>query len=264
MTAIDPNILLGVLKHLLMPVARFCIRHALKIQDFLEVGKAVFMRAAQEELERNFQEGSASRLSAMTGMHRRDVMRLKGSEAYGGSMGKGLIAKVVGQWRTKKKYLTKSGKPRPLTLGSYAEFAELVASVSQDLSPGAVYFELERVKAVTREGDIVKLNVQNYYPKGDVLAGFNIVERDTEDLICAVEENLFGSSKLPHLHLRTEYDRVRANASEKVKVWLLKEGYAFQVRVRDKIAKFDQDVNPDPKYKGEFIRVALGTFCRIK
>lgn len=198
----------------------------------------------------------------MTGMHRRDVMKFS-TGAPETDRSKSLISKVVGQWRTNKRYLNKKGGPRVLNLGLNSEFTELVGAVSQDLNPATVLFELERLGSVIRVEGGVKLQVETYVPKGDVLAGFNILGADSEDLTAAVEENLFENPSLPHLHLRTEFDRIRVDVADKIKLWLLKEGQAFHAKVREYISKFDQDVNPDSKYSGGFMKVVLGAFSKV-
>lgn len=262
MSVIERKLIICGLRAILTPVARYCIRHALKFQDLLDCAKGVILKVAQEELDRNFQQITHSRLSIMTGLQRRDVLKYASliSQSEGD---KSLIAKIIGQWRTQKRYLTKHGAPKVLTLGFNSEFTELVRSVSHDLTPTTVLFELERVGTVVRTEKGVALKMQNYIPKGNVAAGFNILTADSDDLISAVEENLFDNPKLPNLHLRTEYDRVRADAKDELKLRLLKEGQEFHARMRDLISKFDQDVNREPNYMGDFIRVVLGSFSKV-
>lgn len=262
MGQIEAKLGIYALGALLAPVARFCLRNSFKFQDFLECSKAAFIRVAKEELEEKSEAVSASRLSVMTGMHRRDVSKFKAGQPRSETE-RNLISKVIGQWRTNKKYLSTDGEARDLGLGVGSEFSELVNSVSQDLKPASVLFELERIGAVERIETGARLRKQAYVPKGDIKAGLQILERDLNDLICAVEENLFVAPRLPNHHLRLEYDKVRADAGDDLKVLLLKEAHAFQVKMRDLIAKFDQDANPDPDYKGGFSRVVFGTFGRV-
>lgn len=261
MLRIDKKIGVQALDALLSHVVRFCFRHSFKFQDLVERIKVIFLRIATEELEKKAEKVTVSRLSLITGMQRRDVTKFKAGPAIVDT-DKGLIPKVLGQWQTNRRFLTKEGHPKILELGAKSEFSELVRSVSQDLRPASVLFELERIGAVKKVPGGAQLQVESYVPKGDVITGLNIFRRDLEDFTVAVEENLFTNPKLPNHHLRAEYDKVRATAVEALKAWFLKEGHAFQVRVRNQIAEHDQDSNPDPNYEGDFVRVVFGTFSR--
>jgi hypothetical protein len=105
--------------------------------------------------------------------------------------------------------------------------------------------------------------VHNYIPKGDPNAIFSILSNDLEDLTVAVESNSFANEELPHLHLRTEYDRVRPEGIPALKAWFLREGHQFHLRARAEMAKYDQDVTPDPNFKGKGARVTVTAFSLI-
>lgn len=263
MAKFERTLLIQALSLVLMPVARLCLRNSLKIQDLMGCAKTCFLRAAEEELKRQGEKVTPSRLSIMSGMQRKDIARCTAGHSEPSS-GKALITKVVGQWQTDKRFLTGKGTPRALTIGQESEFARLVAAVSCDVNPATVLFELERTGSIIRTGESIKLCAETYLPLDDAMAGFNILSMDSDDIISAVEENILTSPRLPHLHLRTEYDRIRADRTEEIKTWLLKEGNAFHTRARNFISKFDEDVNPNPKYRGEFSKVVLGSFSRVR
>jgi hypothetical protein len=181
------------------------------------------------------------------------------------SLSRDVITKVVGQWRQDKRFTTKAGQPRVLSFGEISsQFHELVGTVSQDLNPGTVLFELLRVKAVEETKTGLRLTVQSYVPKGDVVAGFSILANDTDDLTRAVEENVLGNDEVPHLHARTVYDSVRADALPEIKLWLLKEGHQFHGRVREYVSSFDQDINPDATYSGKKSTIVVGSYSRVE
>ena len=263
MPQVQRKLLLQCFKLLLRPLVSFSLKHSLKLQDLIECVKIVFVEGAKAHLLREGKAVTSSRVSVMTGVHRRDVARIQREETYLEDSG-GLITRVVGCWRTDIRFTTKNRKPRVLSCGTQlSEFSELVRCVNSDLNPATVLFELERVGAVQRTKGGAQLVMESYIPKGDPLEGFQILSRDVEALLCSVEENVIRQPEVPHLHLRMEYDRVRAEAVPALKEWFLKEGHAFQVRARDLVAQHDQDVNPDSSYKGEEVRVVLGCFSNI-
>ena len=144
------KLLLEGLKQLLRPVARFCLNRSIKIQDAGEMLKYAFLEIAKEELQRDAKLVSNSRLSVMTGLHRRDVVRLllDGVEI---SESAPLLLRVIGQWQQDSRFADKKGHPKSLSIeGKKSEFVDLVQSISKDLNPYTVLFELERVGAVRR------------------------------------------------------------------------------------------------------------------
>jgi hypothetical protein len=255
--------LLEGLKLLLRPVAKFCLRRSIKIQDGIEMLKHAFIEVAREELERTGRLVSNSRLSVMTGLHRRDVVRLL-LEGVVVTENAPLLLRVIGQWQESSELRLKSGEPRPLTFeGKNSEFVELVRSISKDLNPYTVLFELERVGAVVREESRLRLVTDVYVPSGNLKEGLGLLGRDVEDLLLAVEDNLFRSPSIPHLHIKTHYDNVILSAIPELRSWCLEQGAEFHARIRKKLAKYDKDLNPRLKSEEGGGVVAVGTFSRI-
>jgi hypothetical protein len=257
-------ILVKILLLLLRPVVAFCLRHSLRLQDIIECSKAVFVELGRRELERGSSKANVSRLSAMSGVHRRDVTRmLKDGPAK--NYEKDLITKVVGQWQTDSRFTTSKHLPRVLSISTErSEFNDLVYSVSKDLNPGTVFFELERVGAIESTPRGIKLVIESYVPKGDPVAGFNIWANDAEDLTETVEENVLSEGDIRQFHARTSYDNVRPDAVPEMKRWFGREGHEFHARVREYVSQFDQDINPDPKFKGRGVKVTFSSFSNVK
>ena len=253
----------NTLKILARPIVEFCLRNSLRIQDLEQCFRQVLVEAAREEIERKGGKVTDSRLSIMTGLHRREITRLVKSDPVSETNGN-LITKIVGHWQTDKRFCLKSGRGRTLSLDREGgEFYKLVRSISSDLNPATVLFELERTGAVERTEQGVRLVEKEYIRRGDLEGGFRVVGADIGDLIGAAECNLLEKRDIPQLHLRTEYDRVREDAIPRIQKWILNEGHALHQRARAFISRFDQDVNPQLKYSGRFQKVVLGSFGRV-
>ncbi len=256
------KLLLDCLKVLLRPAVGFAFRHSLHIQDIVECAKVEFIALAEREAEQEARKVNVSRLSAVTGLHRRDVIRLF-RESREKIEPRSVISRVMGQWQHNRRYTTQSGKPRVLTVeGRESEFSKLVGSISNDLHPGTVLSELERIGAVRQTKLGVQLVAEVYIPKDDLKQGLSILAADVGDLSGAVLENVIDAPKLPNLHARTEYDNVDPSAVPAIKKWLLKEGSAFHRRAREFIAKFDRDFRDtaDTGATKKRARVSVGTF----
>ncbi len=257
------NTVLACLRIIMKPIMRFCLRHSLRIQDVLEAAKIALIDVAREDIEAAGQKVNVSRLSVTTGLHRRDVMRIYRDEDII-SEPQGMISRIIGQWQSDKRFTTKAKKPRVLTAdGDNSEFYKLIRLVSNDVHPGTVMFELERGGIIERVPRGVRLAVSAYVPKNDPEEGFILLAQDTEDLIDAVEENIFKPQDVPNLHVRTEYDRISEDAVPKIRDWLLAEGSAFHARARKFISQYDLDINPKAKGKDRPVKVSLGSFSKL-
>jgi hypothetical protein len=254
-----------LLRALLRPAARFCARHALKVQDVIDCFKAEFLSVAEEELQKQNAKVTRSRLSVITGLQRRDIDRLLQGTPPKREQSN-LIFRIINQWRMDRRFSTKPGVPKVLSLTSETgDFAKLVASVSSDIGPATVLFEMIRMKFVEQTPRGVRLLVENFIPRGaqKIDEGADILSADLSDLTDTVEANVFEETNPPRHHLRTEYDKIRPEGVEYLQSWFLREGHAFHLRARAELAKFDQDVNPDPSFKGETARVSFSSFNAI-
>jgi hypothetical protein len=233
-----------LLSLLLRPLAKFCVRHAIKIQDLIEGLKIELLRAAKEDLVRRKATITPSKLSIATGIRRREISRLEvvGSES---SAPRNLVTRVIGLWQDDPQFRTKSGSPRVLSADSESnEFAALVRKASRELYPATVLFELERIGAVARSARGIKLLVENYLPADDRLKGFEFISKQIEDLLQCADRNLFSEGKLPHHQLYTEYDGIREEDALKVQKWFLQFGHELHRKVRSYLSVHDQDLNP--------------------
>lgn len=258
------RIVLAALRVALRPLVRLAMRNTFKLMDLFELLKVVFVDVATEELRSVGDAASTSRISVMSGVHRRDAARiLKSSEPVRESQD--LIARVIGQWSTDPKFSTKSGKPRVLTAeGMESEFAQLVQAVSVDVAPYTVLYEMERTGRCERTPHGVKLCSQLFViPKGDIEAGYSMLGEDVSDLISAVEANVFDDTELQNLHLKTEFNNIDPKALPEIRQWLLTQGSDFHKRVEQYLASFDRDIHQTRRQVQNPARVSFGSFSFI-
>lgn len=248
------------LRLLLRPIARFCSRHSFHIQDLVEAAKAAFLDVAHEELQEGEREVSVCKLSAFTGLHRRDVDRIFKHEEIRDS-GQGLVNRVIGQWQQSKRFCAQNGKPRVLIVKEGKdEFKDLVESVTTEVTPGTILFELQRIGAVQETRDGLKLTARVYLPRGDMKQGFRMVQSDIDDLVRAVEGNLLGPAGEYNLHLKTSYDKIPVSSVPEIREWITREGSALHQKARNYLSQYDLDIHPELPSDVPVTRVALGTF----
>lgn len=234
------------LQLLLLPTARFCLRHHLSLTDVNEAFKRALLTAAREEIARSNAKVNASRLSVMTGIHRNEIVRISTENEFAGAETQSIAERVLGRWVSDKRFSRGDGTGRPLSYqGSDSEFYALVRGLSKNVNPAAVLFELIRSGRVEKHGDTLKpLRAVTQF--GDDMArGFELVSRDIETLLSAVEENLRDREQVGNMHFHTVYDNVYVKDLPKLRKWIIDQGREFHRQLRAYIATFDKDVNPD-------------------
>jgi hypothetical protein len=250
------------LKQVLRPFARFALRHGLRMTDILETLRAAFVEVAEDELRRLAVKPSTSRLAVTTGLSRREVQRVSGTDALP-AVSLSLPARVVGLWLSHPQFRLKGGKPKVLSMeGAGSEFNQLVRTISHDIHPASILFELERVGLVKKTTRGLQL-IEDSFQSRDPEDGIRMLSQDLDQLLLAVDENLFAQLPEKNLHVRTASSFVAAADATEVREWLLKEGGAFHRRIRDYLAEHDVELNPKPG-KQERAEVLVTTFGRLQ
>lgn len=249
----------GALEVILRPIVRFCVRNRISIHDVDNTMRRIFVDVATKEIESMGQKPTVSRIYLMTGLHRRDVTRI----VYGDdnrSEGPDLLVRVLSTWESDNNYRTKSGKPRVLSSdGEEGEFKQLVASVSQNVSPASVLLELERIGAIERTDSGVKMLQGVSFWDSVPEKALSLFARDVDTIARAAEENLYSPQETKNVYLRTEFDNISKADIPKIRKWLFDQGISFHKRARAYLAKYDNDLNPSLLREGG-ARVILSAF----
>lgn len=253
---------LQLVRTLLRPVARVCIGNAISVRDLLELAKQELIQAAMDEREKRGERVNTSRISVMTGIQRKDIVRIQKSGYEPPKESNTIAARVIAQWEQDPRFVTKAGRPKVLTIdGEQNEFRTLVEEISKDLNFGTLARELERIGAIERTAKGARLVKATQVMQAGDDRGYDLLAADVEDLSLSVEENIMERSDVPQLHARTEYDNLIIEHLHELKGWILQQGAAFHERVRNHLARFDKDVHPELDGTGGG-RLVVGTYSR--
>ncbi len=195
------NLLLTVLARILKPLVRLMLEHDIKYTMVLEELKRVYVTVANEEFKLANGEQTDSRITVLTGVHRKDVKRIRSEES--GLITKeprrlSLTSQLIALWLKNPDNLDPEGNPTPLprlmSNGGEHSFEALVAHVSKDIRARPILDEWLNLGLVTLdENDYVHLNMQAFIPNQNL------------------EEKLFYLSMNVHDHLATAVNNVQAN-----------------------------------------------------
>ncbi|TCS62108.1 hypothetical protein EDD55_10663 [Varunaivibrio sulfuroxidans] len=201
-----PKAYVGALKFLLRPLVRGLIAHGMTFPHFCTLLKSVFVDVAGEFTVEG-KRLTDSRVSLITGVHRKDVKRLRETprDAIVRSPYVTIGAQVAGHWTGRAPYLDDAGAPRALPRSGPVSFDSLVESISKDLRSRTLLDEWLRQGMVTLDDGLVRLNTQSFIPNRgfDDLAYY--YGRNLHDHIAAATHNLEGGTP-PFLERSTYYD----------------------------------------------------------
>lgn len=248
-------------KNLLRSIVTFALKNSLSFQEFSALARELYVDAAEELLESDTKKINASRIAALTGLHRREVNAVLQARGEGWSPTLSIPLRVLNRWEQDPDYTTKGGKPRVITFeGPESEFSDLVGSISSSLNTGTILFELERIGAVERSARGLRMTEDFHRFGADPDKAFDITGRDFSTLLNAVDENIFRRKKLTNVHLRTEYDNIFLQDLPEIRRWLTREAKDFHRRVRKFVSKFDKDLVRRNSDEEAGKRVAITTF----
>lgn len=186
------------LRRLLRPLVRMLLDRRVTFPELAALLKEVFVEVADRELPIAGRPQTTTRISLLTGIHRKDVKRLREeTRADRGEMvarSASLGAQLVARWQSEERWLDSEGKPRPLArVGPSDSFEALVASVSKDIRARAVLDEWLRVGFARRdEEDQIHLNVSAFVPESGFDEKAFFFGRNLRDHVAAGAHNLAG------------------------------------------------------------------------
>lgn len=209
-----PASVILALRRILRPLVRLLLAHGVTYPFLANLLKSVYVEVAKEEFPLPEKKQTDSRISLLTGVHRKDVKRLSEEPKVGKlpppsiSLG----AQLVARWVSQAAYLDRQRRPRPLPRlardGGVRSFEALVESVSKDIRPRAILDEWLRL-GVARidEQDRVCLNVEAFIPEKGLDEKAYYFGQNLHDHLAAGVHNLLGRPP-PFLERSVYYDRL--------------------------------------------------------
>ena len=149
--------LLSALARILSPVARLMLARGVTLPLAVELLKRVYIDVARRDFRLEGKSATDSRISLLTGVHRKDVRRLRELPAAPSELPAKVSfgAQAVARWTTVADFLESSGQPRALprqARAGEASFESLVGGISRDIRPRSLLDEWLRLGIVRREG----------------------------------------------------------------------------------------------------------------
>lgn len=236
---------------ILRPLIKVALRLGLAHGRFSDLAKGAYVEVARDHFSDSGGRISASRISILTGLTRREVSRLLKrkppvlQESPRTRFNR--AARVLGAWRNDPTYLDRRGVAASLPFDSDEgpSFIGLVRDHGADVTPRAVLDELIRVGSIRALKDGRYRPVErSYVPHDDLDAKLAILGADVADLVSAVDHNLDPESAAPFFQRKVSYDNLPAAYIPKLQEMVNKEALRLLERLDRDMLKHDRDVSP--------------------
>ncbi|MEE8059429.1 MAG: DUF6502 family protein [Pseudomonadales bacterium] len=247
------------LSRLLRPLAKILLEQGLSIDEFTELAKRAYVEVAEQDFAIEGRKQSTTRIAVITGMHRKEVARLRKPDPAPPSLTLGKrITRVVSGWCNDADFCA-DGQPMPL---SSEQFAKLVSRHSGNMTMRAVLDEMLRVNAVCQQDDSIELVNKVYVPRHCSAQQLDLVGEASADLLHTLSANIGTNTDNPgenRLQLSTVFDNLPAEIIPELKKMCAQRSHQLLSEIEQFLVQHDRDCNPDAP-KGDGIRAGLGIY----
>ena len=239
----DRELIESALGNLLDPVVAMLLRNGVTYREFASFSKNTFVAVAQRDFGIRGRPTNTSRVSAMTGIDRKEVKAIKDSLAADSKAtevrnSQDKMSRVIRCWHEDGDYLTSSKKPLAIPLdGETLSFKELTKRYGGGLPMNVVLKELMAADCVEAREDGLLHVLKPFYsppsanPEALLRAGTVI-----NDLATTLLHNLYvapeKTRETPRFERRAMTDIAAADIKA-FKTELDKEGQAFLERIAE-------------------------------
>ena len=244
---------------LLRPLVRVLLRHGLVYDEFAELARRTYVDVAERDFALKGRKQTASRISVITGLNRKEVARLQALNAQGDAGSAELAqamnraAKVAVGWR--HEHTPPGGAPAALDA---EQFSALVRKHSGDMPARAVLDELRHAGALHATGDgRYQLAPHGYVPQNTDARKVSLLGQHAADLLGSIDHNLSNPPEQGWLQQRVFADHIPADRVDAVRSRLREAGLQALADTRQTLMAHDAgDAVPLPGAR----RVTLGVY----
>lgn len=219
-TGQPPEALFNAIKKILRPVVRLLLHHQITYPTLINLLKSLYVEVADEEFKVDNKRQSDSRITLLTGVHRKDIKRIRSEDNIDTLTPKSISigAQLIATWLGSDDFLAADGTPRPLALKSSDNdstkgFDDLVALVcKQDIRPRVILDEwLNLGIAHVDEDKCVVLNTGAFTPDQGFEEKLFFFGKNIHDHVSASTHNLLGN-KPSYFDRSVYYDQLSAQS----------------------------------------------------
>lgn len=235
-----PEAIIKSIQWLLKPLVKLLIHYKITLPQLIQWLKIIYVEIAENEFSLPNKEQTDSRISMLTGVHRKDVRSIRHeTKALPQQAPGSLSAQILARWLGDSHYLTKGGKPRALPFEPQADsspsFTDLVAEVSrQDIRARVMLDEWLAAGIVSiNSKQHIHLNMDNIIPSEDFNEQAKFYGRILHDHISTSSDNLIKNDA-PLFDRYIYYNNLTPKSVATLKSLVEKQGMTLLEKVNRK------------------------------
>jgi hypothetical protein len=211
--------LLAALRHLLRPLVRLLTAQGVTCPMLAELLKQLYVEVAVQDFGLDGRPPTDSRVTLLTGVHRKDVKRLRGVATAGAPPMPETVAlgaQLAALWTTRRDRRDRRGRPRPLprlaSQGGERSFEGLVAGISKDIRARSVLDEWLRLGVAEIDAeDRVVLRSDAFVPSRGADEKAFYFGHNLQAHLAAAAHNMQGAAP-PFLERSVHYEGLSAES----------------------------------------------------
>ena len=215
-----PSPLLAATARLLRPLVRLLIRSGITCPTLMDIVRGVYVEVAREMLPDD-KARTDSRISVMTGVHRKELRRFRESGGAPHGQPPTVGSQVAARWLGQPGLQDAGGRPLPLPRTApdgQPSFESLVAAVTRDVRPRAVLDDwLDAGLVVPDATGRLVLQAGAFLPRPGSAEQMFFLGRNVHDHLAAAAANVGPDAPAaPFLDRSVHYDGLSATAAARL------------------------------------------------
>ncbi len=255
LSTINPA-LVTALRQILRPLVRLMLSKGITFTYLSDLLKEIFVEVADKEFKINNKPSTDSHLSLLTGIHRKDVKRLRhcpSTEKEEIPQAISMGTRLINIWTNEARFLDENNQPKPLPRfakeGGEISFEGLVASVSKDIRSRAVLDEWLRIGiAHFDEKQQVCLNTAAFIPSQGFDEKAYYFGESLHDHAAAATSNLLGGAK-PYLERSVYYNELSFQSVQQLAEQSEKLGMETLLTINKQAMELEKNDVPEKNFQ---------------
>ena len=259
----DHALLLAACRKVLVPLARLAVERGVVYPLIDELLRGAFVDAARAAHPDRAAQRGTSRLSAATGLTRREVTRLLQPAPPAEPRRRSPATEIFTRWLTDRQWRGDRDAPRPLPRqGPAPSFESLAQSVTRDVHPRTLLEELLRLglAEVDENSDTVRLLRETFVPSGDEARLFGFLGANVGDHLSAAVANVLTRAPR-HLEQALFADELSAVSIERLRPVVAAQWQALVRDLAPQVQRLIDDDRAAGRPPDQRLRVGLYTFA---
>ncbi|MEY4765755.1 MAG: hypothetical protein RI907_2428 [Pseudomonadota bacterium] len=234
---------LAALRAVLYPLVKLAMGKGVRYAEVDELVRDVFVQVAREAHAGVPVQRSVSRISASTGINRREVTRLLQNGPATEARSRSPASEVFARWISDPAWQA-DGQPLKLPrLGAAPSFEALATSVNRDVRPRALLEELVRLGlARVTDDDHVALTDEHFVPSHDEGQMLAFLSANVGDHLHAAVDNVVSRGSVRHLEQALFADELSLDSIESLRP---QANAQWKVLVKAMVPKVQQRLDED-------------------